>query len=77
MKHLFLTAAILATTPLHAGGPVIATEEPYVAEARPSSEGRWVLPVIVTLVAICAIACGGDKDSPAPVKPVDPCNGCQ
>ena len=54
--------ALLLTAPVHAGGPVIVQEDPMVAEARPSSEGRWVLPVIVGLIIIGALASGGSSD---------------
>lgn len=79
--HLKLTAILLATaltlpSIVKAGGPVLTAEEPHVAEARPSSEGNFILPVVIGLVILCAFACGGDKDAPAPIKPVDPCNGC-
>lgn len=65
--------ALLLTAPVHAGGPVIVAEEPIVAEARPSSEGRWVLPVIVGLLVIGALASGGGDDGPVDPGPV--CNG--
>lgn len=72
MKPLIL-ALTLAASPAFSGGPVIVSEEPIVAEARPSSEGRWVLPVIVGLLVIGALASGGGDD---PVgKPVNPCKG--
>ena len=60
MKTL-LIALTLAASPVAAGGPVII-EDPMVAEARPSSEGRWVVPVIVGLIIIGALASGGSSD---------------
>ena len=54
--------ALLLTAPVHAGGPVITAEEPFIQEARPSSEGRWVVPVIVGLIIIGALASGGSSD---------------
>lgn len=72
MKPLIL-ALILAASPAFSGGPVIVEEEPIVAEARPSSEGRWVLPIIVGLLVIGALASGGGDD---PVgNPVNSCKG--
>lgn len=73
MKPLIL-ALILAASPAFSGGPVIVEEEePIVAEARPSSEGRWVLPVIVGLLVLGALASGGGDD---PVgEPVNSCKG--
>lgn len=77
MKTLFV-ALTLAASPVHAGGPVII-EDPMVAEARPSSEGRWVVPVIVGLIIIGALASGGSSDvcqgpDDVPAPPTD--GGC-
>ena len=38
MTRILLLAALLAT-PLHAGGPVIVTEEPPIADVRPQGDG--------------------------------------
>lgn len=68
-----LLTALLAT-PLHAGGPVIVTEEPPIADVRPQGDGgSWVVPVIVGAIVLCAIACEGGDDSPIAPGPV--CNG--
>lgn len=53
------TGTALLFSPALAGGPVIVQEDPMIAEARPSSEGRWVVPVIVGLIIIGALASGG------------------
>ncbi len=72
MKPLIL-ALILAASPAFSGGPVIVSEEPVIAEASPSSEGRWVLPIIVGLLVLGALASGGGDD---PVgEPVNSCKG--
>ncbi len=68
--------ALLLTQPVQAGGPVIV-EDDFVAEARPSSEGRWVIPVIVGIGIIAYLAskggssdvCNGDEPAPTP----EPC----
>ena len=68
-----LLTALLAT-PLHAGGPVIVTEEPPIADVRPQGDGgNWIVPVIVGTIVLCAIACGGGDDSP--IAPEPTCNG--
>lgn len=73
MKAL-LIALTLAATPLHAGGPVIVTEEPPIADVRPQGDGgSWIVPVIVGAIVLCAIACGGGDDSP--IAPEPTCNG--
>jgi len=67
--------ALLLTAPVRAGGPVIVVpEEAFVQEARPSSEGQWIVPVVIGALILCAIACGGD-DAPAPVDPGPVCKG--
>lgn len=74
MKYLLLTAALLAAAPVHAGGPVIVTEEPPIADVRPQGDGgNWIVPVIVGAIVLCAIACGGGDDGPVDPGPV--CNG--
>ena len=74
MKAL-LIALTLAATPLHAGGPVIVAEDPPIADVRPQGDGgKWVVPVIVGAIVLCAIACGGGDDAPD-VVPGPVCNG--
>jgi hypothetical protein len=63
----FAKASILATTlaftasTAFAGGPVIVVEEgqPAVVEEAPRS--GWILPLVVGLIVVCAIACGNDE----------------
>ncbi len=45
-----------------AGGPVVVVEEgqPEVVAETPRS--GWIVPVVVGLVVLCAIACGGNDD---------------
>ena len=76
MKTL-LIALTLAASPVAAGGPVIVAEEPLVAEARPSSEGRWVVPLLIIVGAAVLIGSGGGSDvcqGPDDVPPTD--GGC-
>jgi hypothetical protein len=71
MKKLILTVALLAACqPAFAGGPVIV-EDAYEAEAtRPGA----LVPIIVGVLILCAIACGSDGPD---VKPGPVCNsGC-
>ena len=56
-------ALALSSTAAFAGGPVIVEEEPAVEAASPRS--GWIVPVVVGLIVLCAIACGNDDD-PAP-----------
>lgn len=59
----------LSTSAAFAGGPVIVEEEgqPEVVAEAPRS--GWIVPVVVGLVLICAIACGGDDDETTTVTP--------
>jgi hypothetical protein len=62
-----LTASILAATlafsasTAFAGGPVVVVEEaaPEVVEESPRS--GFLLPLVVGLIIVCAIACGDDE----------------
>ena len=66
MHRIILLAALLAT-PLHAGGPVIVTEEPPIADVRPQGDGgKWVVPVIVGVVILGAIISSGNCNSGEP-----------
>jgi hypothetical protein len=56
---LALTLALTSTTAF-AGGPVIVEEEPVVEASSPRS--GWIVPVVVGLIVICAIACGNDDE---------------
>lgn len=69
-----LTGISILTLPANAGGPVIGTEEPPIADVRPQGDGgSWIVPVIVGAIVLCAIACGGGDDSP--IAPEPTCNG--
>ena len=71
MNRIILLAALLAT-PLHAGGPVIVTEEPPIADVRPQGDGgKWVVPVIVGVVILGAIISSDNCNSG------EPTDGCR
>ena len=59
---LALTLALTSTAAM-AGGPVVVVEEgqPEVVAETPRS--GWIVPVVVGLIIICAIACGNDDDT--------------
>lgn len=77
MKKLVLSALLGATvlggSTAFAGGPVIIEEgNPEVIEEAPRS--NIALPLIIGLIAICAVACGGGGsdggvDQPPPPPP--------
>lgn len=55
-----ILALAMSTSAVFAGGPVVVEEEPVVEAASPRS--GWIVPVVVGLVVLCAIACGNDDD---------------
>ena len=52
----------LSSTTAFAGGPVVVEEEGQPEVVADSPRSGWIVPVIVGLVVICAIACGNDDD---------------
>ena len=62
MKEIIspMLALALTASAAFAGGPIVVEEEPVVEAASPRS--GWIVPVIVGLVVLCAIACGNDDD---------------
>ena len=59
---ILATSLALTSTAALAGGPVIVEEEgkPEVVAETPRS--GWIVPVVVGLVLVCALACGNDDD---------------
>ena len=49
-----------------AGGPVVIEEEGQPEVIADSPRSGWIVPVVVGLIIVCAIACG-DDDEPAQV----------
>jgi hypothetical protein len=45
-----------------AGGPVVVVEEGQPEVVADSPRSGWIVPVIVGLVLVCAIACGNDDE---------------
>lgn len=58
---LALTLA-LTSTAVMAGGPVVVAEEGQPEVVAESPRSGWIVPVVVGLVVICAIACGDDDE---------------
>ena len=50
----------LSAATAYAGGPVVVEEEPTVEAASPRS--GWIVPVVVGLILVCAVACGNDDN---------------
>lgn len=53
-----MLAATMISSAAFAGGPIVVEEEPVVEASSPRS--GWIVPVVVGLVLICAVACGND-----------------
>jgi hypothetical protein len=58
----FVLAASLAfsTSTAFAGGPVVVEEEGQPEVVAESPRSGWIVPVVVGLIIVCAIACGDD-----------------
>ena len=63
---LALTLALTSTTAF-AGGPVVIEEEGQPEVIADSPRSGWIVPVVVGLIIICAIACGDDDEETAVV----------
>lgn len=63
-----LLALSLAFAPMaYAGGPIVIEDEPQpvvVAEKPASSIG--ILPILLGVVVLCAVVCGGNDDEAPP-----------
>lgn len=62
MKKLaapLLACTLALTSAAYAGGPVIV-EDTTVEATTPRS--GWIVPVIVGVIILCAIACGNDDE---------------
>lgn len=53
-----MLALAMSASAAFAGGPVVVEEEPVVEASEPRS--GWIVPVIIGLVLVCAVACGDD-----------------
>lgn len=59
---LALTLALTSTAAL-AGGPVVVVEEAQPEVVAETPRSGWIVPVILGLVVVCAVACGNDDDT--------------
>jgi len=59
---LALTLALTSTAAM-AGGPVVVVEEGQPEVVAESPRSGWIVPVVVGLVVLCAIACGNDDET--------------
>ena len=70
MKRFVAAALVLSLTlgasAGYAGGPVVIEEEGQPEVVATSPRSGWIVPVIIGLVVVCAIACGSDDEEPTP-----------
>ncbi|WP_374398098.1 hypothetical protein [Tabrizicola sp.] len=58
---LALSLALTSTAAL-AGGPVVVVDEGQPAVTAETPRSGWIVPVVVGLVVLCAVACGNDDN---------------
>ena len=59
---LLALSLALSSTAAFAGGPVVVVEEGQPEVVAESPRSGWIVPVVVGLVVLCAIACGNDDE---------------
>ena len=67
-----MLALAMTTSAAYAGGPVVIEEEAAPEVVAESPRSGWIVPVVVGLVLICALACGSDDDSTATATGASP-----
>ena len=60
IASLLSTTLALSSTAAMAGWPVVVEEEGQPEVVAESPRSGWIVPVIIGLVVICAVACGND-----------------
>lgn len=60
VASLISATLALSSTAAMAGGPVVIEEEGQPEVVAESPRSGWIVPVVVGLVVLCAIACGND-----------------
>jgi hypothetical protein len=61
IASLVLAASLAFSAPVaFAGGPVVVEEEGQPEVVADSPRSGWIVPVVVGLIIVCAIACGND-----------------
>jgi hypothetical protein len=63
---LVLSAALLATSPVHAGGPVVVVEEPAPTVEEGPASSKGVLPWLMVPLLLCVFMCGADDAEATP-----------
>ena len=67
-----LAATLALGSTAYAGGPVMIEEEGQPEVVADAPRSGWIVPVVVGLIVICAIACGNDDEPAATVEEINP-----
>lgn len=62
---LLALSLAFSSSAVMAGGPVVIVEESQPEVVAESPRSGWIVPAIIGLIVVCAIACGND-DEPVP-----------
>ncbi|RYI00736.1 MAG: hypothetical protein EON48_17510 [Acetobacteraceae bacterium] len=62
LSSVLSASMVLGSTAAFAGGPVVIEEEGQPEVVAESPRSGWIVPVVVGLILVCAIACGNDDD---------------
>jgi hypothetical protein len=65
-SSLLAMSMALTSTSAFAGGPVVIEEEGQPEVVAESPRSGWIVPVIVGLILVCAVACGNDDETVTP-----------
>ena len=60
VSAVLAASVVFGSTVAFAGGPVVIEEEGQPEAVADSPRSGWIVPVVVGLIIVCAIACGND-----------------
>lgn len=60
VSAVLAASVVFGSSVAFAGGPVVIEEEGQPEVVADSPRSGWIVPVVVGLIIVCAIACGND-----------------